>query len=98
MSRAYRDVMFSGPTAENYSYAKLLRQEISPTLQNSFSQCRKDQFNAKFGSLVVDVERRINLDNFERSHASSLSDLFHRQMRLSIGQPAAYELAGAGCC
>src|SRR5205085_11993502 len=52
--------------------------------------------DAGFRRPVVDVERGIYLDHFERERAARLRDLLHREMSLSIREAAANDRAGAG--
>src|SRR5215210_2001076 len=69
---------------------------VTRHLQNRLSERREDQLDAEFGRAVVDVERGVDLDDFEREHAARLGDLLHGEVRLAVGEPAAHHRAGAG--
>src|SRR5687767_11698114 len=62
-------------------------------LKNRLAQRGEDQLDAQLGRAVVDVERSVYLDYFEREDAAGLCDLLHREVRLAVGQAAADDRA-----
>src|SRR2546423_866754 len=65
------------------------------TLKNRLAKRREDQLDAEFRRPVVDVERSVYLDHFERERATRLRDLLHREVRLAVRESAAHDRAGA---
>src|SRR5690349_12935721 len=95
-TRSFFGTIYDLPFAVLVTACCAARASPRHQLKYGFSQSGKNQFDAQLGRPVIDVQCRIYLDEFERTHAAMLGDLFHREMRFAISESTANECARTG--